>query len=104
MQSAVSDIFRHFFLQAEAVGQFSGFVTAFPFFFLIKPEVPNFGALACKLGEFFIQNSLPWFTYNIPGTSWPIFIGFYGIEFLAGYEGSGLSYPLVRPRPLRMSH
>ena len=85
-----------FFLQGEKVGQFEGFISVFLHFSLSNPEVPNFGALACKLGEFFIQNSLPWFTYNISGTSWSIFIGFYGIEFLAGYEGSGLSYPLVR--------
>ena len=32
----------------------------------------------------------------MPGTCWLIFIGFYHIDFWAEYEGSGLSYPLVR--------
>ena len=33
------------------------------------------------------------------GTCWLIFIGFYHIDFWAEYEGSGLSYPLVRSAP-----
>ena len=50
----------------------------------------NFGPLACKLGEHYIQNLYPMFTYNIPGTSSLIFIGFWGIEFWAN----------MRPRPI----
>ena len=68
-------------LQGEAVGQFSGFVSVFLYFFLLKPEVTNFGALACKLVELNIKNSHPMFTYNIPGTSSSIFMGFCGVEF-----------------------
>ena len=82
-----------FFLQGEAVGQFWGFVSVFLYFFLSKPEVPNFGALACKLGELLIQNSLPFFTYNIPGTSSSIFIGFWGIDLWANMRAPGHLVP-----------
>ena len=80
-QSIRAGVFRSFFLQGEEEGQFWGFISVFLYFFISKPEVPNFDALACKLGEPHIQNSHPMFTYNIPGTSSSIFIGFCGIEF-----------------------
>ena len=81
-------------LQGEAVGQFSGFISVFLYFFISKPEVPNFDALACKLGEPHIQNSHPMFTYNIPGISSSIFIGFCGIEFWTNMRSPPISETL----------
>ena len=80
-QSIRAGVFRSFFLQSEEEEQFWGFVSVFFYFFISKPEVPNFDALACKLGELCIQNSYIMFTYNIQGTSSLIFIGFCDVEF-----------------------
>ena len=63
-------------LQGEKVGHFLDFVSDFGPIFIF-----NLKMSACKLGELFIQNSHLMFTYNIPGTSSSIFIGFCGIEF-----------------------
>ena len=43
-------------LQGDEKGLFLGFVSVFLYFFISKPEVPNFDAVACKLGELHIQN------------------------------------------------
>ena len=80
-QSASCGILRSFFLQPAEVGQFCGFSTVFLYFFLSKPEIPHFDPLACTIGDLYIKNSHAMFTYNIPGTSSSIFIGFCGIEF-----------------------
>ena len=68
-------------LQGEKVGHFLDFVSDFCLIFAFNPKVSNFGPLACKLGELYIQNSHPMFTYNIQGTSSLIFIGFCDVEF-----------------------
>ena len=88
MQNVNTGLYRTFFLQAEAAGQFWGFVSVLPLFSLSKCEVPNFGPLYSKLGELNIQNSLACFTYNIPGTSSSNFIGFWGIDIWADFEGT----------------
>ena len=69
------------YLQGDKVVHFLDFVSDFCLIFAFNPEVSNFGPLACKLGEHYIQNLYPMFTYNIPGTSSLIFIEFWGIEF-----------------------
>ena len=81
MQRGFPDISRFFILEAEEVGHFLDFVSDFCLFFAFNPKVSNFGPLACKLGELYIQNSHPMFTYNIQGTSSLIFIGFCDVEF-----------------------
>ena len=58
-QSIRAGVFRSFFLQGEEDGQFLGFVSDFLYFFISKLEVPNFDALACKLGELHIKTYLP---------------------------------------------
>ena len=98
MQNVNTGLYRTFFLQAEAAGQFWGFVSVLPLFSLSKCEVPNFGPLYSKLGELNIQNSLACFTYNIPGTSSSNFIGFWGIDIWADFEGTRPSCTPVRPR------
>ena len=75
-QSAVLDNLGHFFLQGEAAEQFLGFTTVLALNNSYKPEVANFGLLYSTLGELYIQNWLPWFTYNMSGISSLIFIGF----------------------------
>ena len=97
MQNVNTGLYRTFFLQAEAAGQFWGFVSVLPLFSLSKCEVPNFGPLYSKLGELNIQNSLACFTYNIPGTSSSNFIGFWGIDIWADFEGTRPSCTPVRP-------
>ena len=96
MQNVNTGLYRTFFLQAEAAGQFWGFVSVLPLFSLSKCEVPNFGPLYSKLGELNIQNSLACFTYNIPGTSSSNFIGFWGIDIWADFEGTRPSCTPVR--------
>ena len=81
MQRGFPDISRFFILEAEEVGNFSCFVSDFVSIFNFYFDGPNFGPLACKLGELYIQNSHPMFTYNIQGTSSLIFIGFCDVEF-----------------------
>ena len=73
--------FGPIYLQGDKVGHFLDFVSDFFLIIALNPKVSNFGPLACKLGEHYIQNLYPMFTYNIPGTSSSIFIGFCGIEF-----------------------
>ena len=68
-------------LQGEKVGHFLDFVSDFGPIFIFNLKMSNFDPLACKLGDLFIQNSHLMFTYNIPGASSSIFIGFCGIEF-----------------------
>ena len=68
--------FGPIYLQGDKVGHFLDFVSDFCLFFAFNPKVSNFGPLACKLGELYIQNSHPMFTYNIPGTSSLIFMEF----------------------------
>ena len=97
MQNVNTGLYRTFFLQAEAAGQFWGFVSVLPLFSLSKCEVPNFGPLYSKLGELNIQNSLACFTYNIPGTSSSNFIGFWGIDIWADFEGTRPSCTPVHP-------
>ena len=101
MQNVNTGLYRTFFLQAEAAGQFWGFVSVLPLFSLSKCEVPNFGPLYSKLGELNIQNSLACFTYNIPGTSSSNFIGFWGIDIWADFEGTRPSCTPVRPLPAK---
>ena len=99
MQNVNTGLYRTFFLQAEAAGQFWGFVSVLPLFSLSKCEVPNFGPLYSKLGELNIQNSLACFTYNIPGTSSSNFIGFWGIDIWADFEGTRPSCTPVHSAP-----
>ena len=68
-------------LQGEKVGHFLDFVSNFGWIFTFNLKMSNFDPLACKLGELYIQNSHPMFTYNIQGTSSLIFIGFCDVEF-----------------------
>ena len=68
-------------LLGEEVGHFLDCVNDFGPIFTFNLEISNFDPPACKLGELFIQNSDLMFTYNTPGTSSSIFIGFCGIEF-----------------------
>ena len=58
-QSASRGILRSFFLQCAEVGQFCRVITVFLYFILTNHEVPNFDALAFKLGELLIKNYLP---------------------------------------------
>ena len=97
MQSVKTGLYRTFFYRVRQQGSFEVLQVFCLHFALWKLEIPNFDPLYSKLGELNIQNSLPWVTHNMPGTCWLIFIGFYHIDFWAEYEGSGLSYPLVRP-------
>ena len=69
------------YLQGDKAGHLLDFVSDFSLIFAFNPKVSNFGPLACKLGELYIQNLHAMFTYNIPGTCSLIFIGFWGIEF-----------------------
>ena len=62
--------------QGDKVGHFLYFVSVFCLIFAFNPKVSNFGLLACILDELYTQNLHPMFTYNIPGTSSLIFIGF----------------------------
>ena len=90
MQRGFPDISRFFILEAEEVRNFSFFVSHFVSIFTFNFVRPNFGPLASKFGELYIQNSHPMFTYNTPGISSLIFMEFCGIEFWAQ----------MRPRPI----
>ena len=81
MQSSFPGLSRSFFLQAEAFGHFSFFVSDFASIFSSNFNGSNFGPLSCELGELYIQNSYPMFTYNISAPSSSIFIGFCDVEF-----------------------
>ena len=80
-QSIRAGVFRSFLLQSEEVGYFLDFVSDFYPIFTFNLKMSTFDPLACKLGDFYIKNSHPMFTYNIPGTSSLNFIEFCGIEF-----------------------
>ena len=81
MQRGFPDLSRFFILEPEEVGNFSIFVSKFVSIFTFNFDGSNFGPLASKLGELYIHNSHPMFTYNIQGTSSLIFIGFCDVEF-----------------------
>ena len=83
MQRGFPDLSRFFIQEAEEVGNFSFFVSNFVSIFNFYFNGPNFGPLASKFGELYIQNSYPMFTYNTPGISSLIFMEFCGIEFWA---------------------
>ena len=90
MQRGFPDLSQFFIQEAEEVGNFSFFVSDFVSIFNFYFDGPNFGPLASKFGELYIQNSYPMFTYNTPGISSLIFMEFCGIEFWAH----------MRPRPI----
>ena len=94
MQSSFPGLSRFFFLQAEAFGHFSFFVSDHASIFSSNFNGSNFGPLSCELGELYIQNSYPMFTYNISAPSSSIFIGFCDVEFWAHMRAPPISETL----------
>ena len=71
------------FLQGDAWRLFFDFVSDFASIFTFKLKSANFGPLGCRLGELYIQNSLPWLPQICLGTCWSSFNGFCDIGFIA---------------------